>query len=106
MWPRRQVERFADGSGDVGISGAGSEVTTGLQVGTAGEQKRMLAGVVGGGRRRVVAMVGGNEEEIAGKERREKFGQRGIPGFEGSRHAARIVTMSVEHIEVFQIGEE
>ena len=66
------------GLADVGKRGAQPEVDAGAHLGAEGQQRHVLAGVVGAGNGGVAAVVGGEDGQVARAQRAFESRQPGV----------------------------
>src|ERR1039457_5868455 len=92
-----RAEVFGDGLADIADRAAHAEIDAGVDLGTEGEQRHILAAVIGGGRGGVAAVVGGGSSWTAGR----RFGRASgtptnwwVPGESQRRDSHRFIGAS------------
>ena len=71
-----------------------------------GEQRDALPRMIGRGSRRIVAVVGGDEEQIVLAKRRSDRRKCVVELPECSLETGHVVPMTVQRVEIYQVGEE
>src|SRR5262245_42344383 len=74
--------------------------------GTEGEDRNLLAGVVGAAPGRIATVIGHDDDEIVAAQRRSKLRDAGIECFERRGVAGNIAAMAVERVEVDVVREQ
>ena len=90
----------------VGEGRTRAQVDTGAHAGAAHQHGHVLACVVGAGGRRIVAVIGRHNQQVVGTEARQQRGQARVKSIEIGAVAGGIVAVTVERIEVHQVGED
>ena len=53
----------------------------------------------------IAAVIGGDQQQIGGAQRGEKRAEQRVEFLERTREAFHILAVSVEHVEIDQVGE-
>ena len=83
-----------------------AEIDTGRAAAPVTQQRHVLARVIGARRRRIVAVIGGDDQQVVRAQRRQQIGQPGVEALEVARVAGDVVAMTVQRVEVHEVGED
>src|SRR5579863_3218802 len=101
-----RTEIFSYGLADIRQRGSQAQVRAGSTPWRVGEQRNILAAMVGGRRGRIAAVIRGENQQVVAAQLGLKRWQPRVHFFERAGVAFDVVAMPVELVEVHQIYED
>ena len=102
----REAEPVGDALADIGEGRANANRCAAAMARGEGQDRHLLAGVVGAAPGRVVAVVGGQDQQIVRAQRGDELGQPGVEGLERRGVAGDVAAVAVDRVEIDEVGED